>query len=308
MGYPAVYDIAAVFYPTLVAIGVPVNLTAIVILSRGKCGLSRCITRYLVGMATADLMVVIVVAFVEQVNYIYTYSRYLLITPVCALTVVLRNVTMDSSVWFTVSFTFDRFIAICCRKLRERYCTEGTVTVVIVTVVIVSCGKCVPFYFAVEPYAIIDNTPWRCVFTLEYATSPVWKIFELLDSILTPLLPIGLILVFNVLTVRHIIAANRVRRGLRNNGDNQKDTEVENRRKSMILLFAISANFILFWMPYVARSLKWQSQNYFYQDRHLNSPVYILQQFGYMLQILSFQKEQAVIWSPGPRAWLNWLV
>ncbi|XP_078284954.1 putative G-protein coupled receptor 139 [Rhinoraja longicauda] len=263
------------------------NLTAIVILSRGKCGLSKCITRYLVGMATADLMVVVVVALIEQVNNIYVYASSLLITPVCALTLVLRVVTMDCSVWFTVSFTCDRFLAICCQKLRERYSSERAACVVMVTVAAVSCARCVPFYFAVEPYVIIDNMPWRCAFTEEYATLPAWKGFELLDSILTPLLPIGLILLFNGLTVRHVIAANRVRKGLRKSNENQKDTEVENRRKSMILLFAISGNFILFWIPYVVHSLKWQAQNYFYTDRYLSSPAYILQQFGFMLQILS---------------------
>ncbi|XP_059814877.1 uncharacterized protein LOC132386597 [Hypanus sabinus] len=193
-------------------------------------------------MATADLMVVIVVALVEQINNIYSYSRSLLITPVCALTLVLRVLTTDCSVWFTVSFTFDRFIAICCRKLRERYCTERTATGVIVTVVIVSCGRSAPLYFALEPYVIIDNQPWRCTVTYEYVTSPEWRSYQLLDSILTPLLPIGLILVFNGLTVRHIVVANRVRRRLRHSSDNQKDAEVEKRRKSMILLFAISAN------------------------------------------------------------------
>ena len=231
------------------------------ILSRGKCGLSKCITRYLVGMATADLMVVIVVALVEQTNNIYIYSRSLLITPVCALTLVFVHVATDCSVWFTVSFTFDRFIAICCGKLRERYCTERTATVVIVTVVIVSCGKCVPLYFAIEPYVIIDDTPWRCIGTYEYATSPVWRGYQLLQSILTPLIPIGLILVFNGLTVKHIVVANRVRRKLRHSGNNQKDAEVEKRKKSMILMFSISANFILFWMPHVARTLKWQVRN-----------------------------------------------
>ncbi|XP_067865932.1 uncharacterized protein [Heterodontus francisci] len=35
------------------------NLLTIVILSRGKCGLSKCISRYMVAMTTADLLVLI---------------------------------------------------------------------------------------------------------------------------------------------------------------------------------------------------------------------------------------------------------
>ncbi|XP_069792516.1 probable G-protein coupled receptor 139 [Narcine bancroftii] len=264
-----------------------VNLIAIVILSRGQCGLSKCITRYLVAMAAADLAVVVINNILQHINYMYVYAGFLFITPVCALSLVLRVVTIDSSVWLTVGFTFDRFIAISCQKLRERYCRERTATVVTVTVVTVSCARCVPFYFIMEPGVIIDNVPWRCVLKPEYFTSAAWKGFELLDSILTPLLPIALILLFNALTVRHIIAANKVRRGLRNSSENQKDSETENRRKSMILLFALTANFISLWMPYVIYSLIWQAQNYGYADKYLKTPTYILQQTGYMLQMLS---------------------
>lgn len=99
-------------------------------------------------------------------------------------------------------------------------------------------------------------------------------------------MPICLIVLFNVLTIRHIIAANKLRRGFRNYSENQKDPEVENRKKSMLLLFALSANFILLWIPYVISTMGWQAQNYFYTDKYLNNPTFILQQFGFMLQLL----------------------
>ncbi|XP_072913644.1 probable G-protein coupled receptor 139 [Hemitrygon akajei] len=260
---------------------------AIVILSRGKCGLSKCITRYLVGMATADLMGVIFTAIILHCNRIYNYADFLFIHPICALILVLSIAITDCSVWFTVGFTFDRFVAICCQKLRERYCTERTAAAVLVTVVVVSFARCVPFYFIMEPEIVINNVRWRCVYTSEYLTSPAWKDYELFDSILTPLLPICLILLFNVLTVRHIVLANRVRRSLRNNSVNQKDPELKNRRNSMILLFALSANFVLLWLPYVVHSMNWQMQNYSYTDKYLNTPVYILQQVGLMMKFLS---------------------
>lgn len=263
-----------------------VNLTAIVILSRGKCGLSKCITRYLLGMAAADLIVVLINIIVEQINNIYLYARFLLITPVCALTLVFKVASMDWSVWFTVAFTFDRYIAICCQRLREKYCTEKTATVMIVTVVVLGCVRCIPFYFVVEPVAIIDNVLWRCVQIPEYFSSLVWKVYENFDSLITPLLPICLIILFNGLTIRHIIAANRVRQALRNS-ESQNDSELKNRRKSMILLFALSFNFVLLSLPYVIHSMNWQAVNYFYTDKYLATPTYIMQQCGFMLQALS---------------------
>lgn len=194
---------------------------------------------------------------------------------------------MDCSVWLTVAFTFDRYIAICCQNLREKYCTQRTATIVMITVGLVSCARSLPLYFVVEPYAIIDNVPWRCVPIPEYYTSSFWKAYEYFESITTPLLPILLLILCNGLTIRHIIAANKVRRGLRSNSNNQKDSELENRRKSMILLFALSTNFILLWMIYVIHSMIWQAENYTYTDKYLNTPSYIIQQCGAMLMFLS---------------------
>ncbi|XP_072884226.1 probable G-protein coupled receptor 139 [Hemitrygon akajei] len=251
----------------------------ILILSRGKCALSKCTTRYLIAMASADLMVVVVVVILEKCNYIYLFASFLLQTPECAVILVLNVAITGCSVWFTVGFTFDRYIALCCQNLRNQYCNEKTATVVITIVFAGSCAKGIPFYFAVDP--------WRCVAAAEYFTSPIWKAYEVFDSITTPLLPIFLILLFNILTVRRIVATNRARRQLRSNNDKQNDLEVENRRKSMILLFALSANFILLWMPYLVQSMTWQNENYSNTDKYFSTPLYILQQFGFMLKFLS---------------------
>ncbi|XP_069763829.1 probable G-protein coupled receptor 139 [Narcine bancroftii] len=250
-----------------------------VILSRRNCGLSRCITRYLVAMAAADLMVVLVAVIMQQINFIYLFAYFLFKSPLCSVTLVLQLVNSHCSVWFTVAFTFDRYMAICCDKLRKQYCTERTATVVIATAAAGGVAVSVPFYFAVDPR--------RCVTTVEYITSPAWTSYGLLFIIINPLSPIGLIAMFNTLTVRYITAANRVRRELRCSGQKQKDPEVEKRRKSMILLFAISANFILLWMPHVVHSTKWKKENYFYTDKYFSTPIYILQQFGFMLRMLS---------------------
>ncbi|XP_051894926.1 probable G-protein coupled receptor 139 [Pristis pectinata] len=230
-------------------------------------------------MAAADLMGVVVGVILEQINFIYLFADLLLMTPVCIVMIFLRIVISDCSVWFTIAFTCDRYIAICCQKLRKRYCTERTANVAMVTVGVLSCVRAIPYCFAVEP--------WGCAGKAEYFTSPVWKAFALLDAIATPLLPICLMVLFNTLTVKHIIAANKVRQGLRNNSENQKDPEVENRRKSMILLFTLSANFIILWSPNVVHSMNWQVENYSYSDRYFSTPVYILQQCGYMLEFLS---------------------
>ncbi|XP_067884600.1 probable G-protein coupled receptor 139 [Heterodontus francisci] len=265
----------------------PVNLLAIVILSRGKCGLSKCVTHYLVAMAVADLMVVIIEVILKRSNNIYLPINLLFITPICTIKLVTKMAALHCSVWFTVAFTFDRFVAICCPNLKQRHCTQRTANMVLATVCVLSCLRTIPLHFLYEPQLIINNIPYFCIETHAYYTSPLWAAYEWIDSILTPLVPIFLILLLNALTVKHVIKSNIVRRALLSSINNQNDPESKNRKRSMILLFTISGNFILLWMTYVVHSLRWRVKNYNYTDRYYSNPIYINQQTGYMLQLLS---------------------
>ncbi|XP_067909564.1 probable G-protein coupled receptor 139 [Heterodontus francisci] len=264
-----------------------INLLAIVILSRGKCGLSTCTTRYLVAMATADLLVILTEVILFRIGYYYFLGSFLHITPVCSLIGALICAATDCSVWFTVTFSFDRFVAICCQKLKTKYCTKKTAAVILATACILLCLRNSPFYFAYEPREIIDNVPWGCSTKLSYFTDPGWVGFDWFDVVLTPLLPFALILLLNALTVRHILVVSRVRKELRgrNKGENHSDPEMESRRKSVILLFTISGSFILLWLVNVIEFLYYNiagTNNNYYNDSQ-----YIFQQVGWMLQVLS---------------------
>ncbi|XP_078251714.1 putative G-protein coupled receptor 139 [Rhinoraja longicauda] len=280
----------AVYYPMLAAIGVPVNLMAIVILSRGKCGLSRCITRYLVSMAATDLLVVITAVIFNRIIGIYFPISFMSLTPACTLSTVIIYAATESSVWLTVAFTFDRFVAICCQKLKTKYCTEQMATVVIATICVLSCLKSVPWYFIYEPLYAINNVQWFCNIVSSYYTSVPWSIFDWFARILNPGLPFVLILLFNALTVRHILISSRARRRLRGQGtgENHSDSEMESRRKSIILLFAISGSFILLWMTYVVDFLYVEISNEsYFSGSNFNDPRFIRQESGNMLQLLS---------------------
>ncbi|XP_067910318.1 probable G-protein coupled receptor 139 [Heterodontus francisci] len=264
-----------------------VNLLAIVILSRRKCGLSTCTTRYLVAMATADLLVIIIDVILYKISDYYFPESFLNITPVCTVTYVLLRAATDCSVWFTVTFSFDRFVAICCQNLKTKYCTEKTAAVVLATSCILLCLKNIPFYFISEPGEIIDNVLWFCIEKPSYYREPGWVGFDWFNTVLTPLLPFAFILLLNALTVRHILVASRVRKGLRgqSKGENRSDPEMESRRKSVILLFTISGSFILLWMMYVI--------NFLYYSLTGTGPVdyshseYIFEKVRDMLQVLS---------------------
>ncbi|XP_072356536.1 probable G-protein coupled receptor 139 [Scyliorhinus torazame] len=276
-------NLKEIYYLIVVIIGVPVNLLAIVILIRRKCGLSTCTTRYLVAMATADLLVIITEVILWRVSYYYFPPSFLDITYVCRVNTFLRRAATDCSVWFTVTFSFDRFVAICCLRLNRKYCTGKTAAMVLATTGTLLCLKNIPLYFTQEPAEVINNVPWGCSTKASCLTDPVWVGFDWFDTVFTPFVPFALILLLNALTVRHILVASRVRKRLRgqSKGDNQSDPEMESRRKSMVLLITISGSFIFLWLVYVIN---------FFHNRITGSNIleyhdglYIFRQVGYML-------------------------
>ncbi|XP_059499760.1 probable G-protein coupled receptor 139 [Stegostoma tigrinum] len=280
----------AIYYSLLAAFGVLANLATIVILSRGRCGLSKCITQYLISMAVTDFLVIIAAVILSRLRVIYFPANFLSTTPGCSVIIVFSCASRDSSVWLTVAFTFDRYLAICCPELKTKYCTEKTAVVVITVVCMMCCLKNIPFYFIYEPMYMIDKVPWYCSIKASNYISIAWRVYDWLDRILTPCLPFVLILLLNVLTVRHILLASRVRRRLRaeRNGKNQGDSEMESRRKSIVLLFAISGSFLLLWLTYVVNFLFVQISGSNYSiGSNANDPKFILQECGYMLQLLS---------------------
>ncbi|XP_067869018.1 probable G-protein coupled receptor 139 [Heterodontus francisci] len=257
------------------------------ILSRGKCGLSNCTTRYLVAMATADVLLIINDVILRQIGHYYFPGSFLDITPVCSVNYVLVRSARDCSVWFTITFSFDRFVAICCQKLKTKYCTEKTATVILSMTCILLCLKNIPFYFVFEPVLIISNVPLFCYPKSILYTEPGWVGYHWFDKVLIPLLPFALILLLNSITVGHIFMASQVRKRLRghNKGENRSDPEMESRRKSVILLFSISGSFILLWLTYVIEFFRYRIAGR--NPNYLNDSLLVFRNVGIMLQNLN---------------------
>ncbi|XP_067882187.1 probable G-protein coupled receptor 139 [Heterodontus francisci] len=266
---------------------ISVNLVTIAILSRGKCGLSKCVTRYLVAMAAADLLVIILDLILRHIPIRYR-EAFLPIYCIhaCNIHATLLDAATDGSVWFTVAFTFNRFVAICCQKLKTRYCKEKTADVVLGAVTVLSCLKDITWYFLLSNQYSRFNSPWFCRVNTDVMSSPVWGTIGFFHIILIPGIAFVLILLLNVFTVRHIIVASRARRQLRphSSGESPGDPEMDNRRKSIILLFLISGNFILLWSELMVHSI-WKCMWWLVYNSAI-LPAFLMK-MGFMLQLLS---------------------
>uniref|UniRef100_UPI00398E3464 probable G-protein coupled receptor 139 n=1 Tax=Pristiophorus japonicus TaxID=55135 RepID=UPI00398E3464 len=288
MEQPAILLIKQIYFPILAAVSVPANLVTIVILSRGNCGLSKCISVYMVAMATADLLVLIINVIVYHIfNYHFPLS-FLSYTPVCKFILYLSAAILDLSVWFTVSFTFDRFVVICCRKFKTKYCTERTATAVITTFSVLIILKDIPVLFAYETQQLINKVQWGCRTNVAFISSAPGVTYVWFHSVWRVWLPFTLIALLNYLTVRRIVLANRARRGLlAHTSENQSDPEMENRRKSIILLFAISGSFILLWLTAAVSLVTTRLTNINFYRADRTDPGYIATEAGTMLKFWS---------------------
>ncbi|XP_048472443.1 probable G-protein coupled receptor 139 [Rhincodon typus] len=289
MRQPVIIQIESIYYPILAIVGVPANVVTLVILSRGRCELSKCITQYLLAMAAADLAFLIFDVILYEINDSHFPYSVLNYTPACRLILTLNFASVHCSVWLTVAFTFDRFVAICCQNLRTKYCTSKTSIVIITAVCLLGSLQSVPFYFIYMPRDIVDNLPWSCAVKTSFYTLPIWIAFLWVEVFFTPFLPFSLILFLNVLTIKYIVQANRVRRGLLRIGSakKDKDPEIVNRRKSMILLLAISGNFIILWFVNFVSYVYSQFTDTQFLEANFNDPFTILEQTGYILRTIS---------------------
>ncbi|XP_059805678.1 probable G-protein coupled receptor 139 [Hypanus sabinus] len=260
-------------------------MLTIVVLFRGMCGLSKGVIRYLMAMAAAVLLVVIVDLVLMNIPIVYSEAfNFLWNIRICKVHATLLYAANDCSVWFTVMFTFDRFVAIRCQNLKAKYSTERMAVVFLGTVTALSCFKNVFWYFLLSGTYRRSSLPWPCVARDAVQLSVAWTVVEFSSHILTSVIPFVVILLLNALTIRHVLVASRGRKRLRSrdSGNCSKDPEMENRKKSIILLLVVSANFIVLWITYVVHTV-WTRFICFVAT----IPPFSFWDLGYMLQLLS---------------------
>ncbi|XP_007909143.2 probable G-protein coupled receptor 139 [Callorhinchus milii] len=289
MGQPVILVVKDIFYPVLAAFVVPANLLTIVVLWRGAHGLSRGITRYMLAMAMAGLLVLLFNVILHHILMDHFPFTFLARTSFCRVHTFLKSLGLDISVWFTVSLTFDRFIAICHQKARLVYCTEQTAIAVILIVSAIFILKNVPFLLLFEPRFTIGSVSWGCSAKAAFFTLPFWEALTWLCSLSTPLMPFVLIIFFNALTARFILAASRRRRMLRRGdttGLGNEDPEIRSRQRSIVLLFTISGSFVLLWTTVTVSFLSTRVVvTHFSQISHTD-PGYIATECGRLLMLL----------------------
>ncbi|XP_051896875.1 probable G-protein coupled receptor 139 [Pristis pectinata] len=283
---PLILQTKDMFYPILAVFGFPANLLTIIVLSRGKCGLSKCISAYMMIMAVSDLSVininvVLYKLLINRLSHTFLHHTNFLIA-----IVYLMGVSLELSQWCTVAFTVDRYVAMCCQKFKTKYCRVKTMRILAALILILISLENIPHLFVFQPLGITGNISWGIEFRLEAFNSPAFVAFTRLKSFRDLFCVFGLIFLFNGLTVRHILVSSKSRRGFRSQWkENRRDTEMESRRKSIVLLFSVSVSFLLLWLP--ATVTHFIAGHTMHSDRDYSSPELIAALTGALLAHLS---------------------
>ncbi|XP_051896867.1 probable G-protein coupled receptor 139 [Pristis pectinata] len=286
MNRPPILKMEDIFYPILAVFGLPANLVTIIILSRGKCGLSKFIGAYIMIMAVSDLSVIIINVVLYQILIKRLSGTFLYHTNFLITIVYLMGVSLKLSQWCTVAFTIDRYVAMCCQKFKTKYCRVKTVRIIAAVILIMMSLENIPHLFVFQPLRIIGNISWGIELGLEAFNSPAFVAFTRLKSFRDLFCVFGSIFLFNGLTVRHVLVSSKSRRGFRNQRkDNRHDTEMESRRKSIVLLFLVSGSFLLLWLPTTVTHFI--AGHTMHSDRDYSSPELIAALTGALLAHLS---------------------
>ncbi|XP_072913694.1 probable G-protein coupled receptor 139 [Hemitrygon akajei] len=281
----AILTMGDVFYNALLILGIPANVVTLLTLQLRDCGISKNTTIYLVSMATSDLLVLIFYVGMSRILVPHFPQFFRYYPMACRFELIMMTAVVDCSVWLTVSFTFDRFVAICFQGFKRRYCATKTAALMVSTVYLLTYARNFPYYFTVVPYFVYGGQQIGCKTNPAIYSAPGWKAFYWLRTILTPFAPYVIIVLFNILTIRHILVASRVRQSFHSDGAS-RDSEMQNRQRAMVFLFGASASFILLWMSTVGIFLFSRITNR-YSFRNYNDPFAVVNEMSRMLRILN---------------------
>ncbi|XP_016322184.1 probable G-protein coupled receptor 139 [Sinocyclocheilus anshuiensis] len=146
-----------IYYSSLLCLGLPANILTVIILSQLVLRRQKSSYNYLLALAVADILVLLMIVFVD-----FLLEDFILGVPLPhslnKVVQVLEFSSIHTSIWITVPLTVDRYIAVC-HPLRYHTVSYPARTRKVILVVYVGCLiTSVPYYWWPELWHGLPGT------------------------------------------------------------------------------------------------------------------------------------------------------
>ncbi|KAK8742479.1 hypothetical protein OTU49_001905 [Cherax quadricarinatus] len=280
------YVVQRVLVPVVLIVGVVGNAVTIVVLTRRQMRSST--NNYLTALAISDLLYLVFIFSLSIRHhpgmsrphhwFYWHYSRYAL---------WLTDASSSTSIWLTVTFTIERYIAVCHPIKGKVFCTESRAKRVIVAVFILcfTLTATTPHEWVINE--VTDAVTGQPRLAMDYSFlgshSTYKKVFYWFTAVVFILLPLVLLAVFNSFLI-HVVRQSRTQRRTMTNQRVERDTHSQSQEyKITVMLIAVVLLALLCQLP-VAILLLYQS---FYVSKPNSIAFYIELGLGNIFNLLS---------------------
>ncbi|OQR68844.1 FMRFamide receptor-like [Tropilaelaps mercedesae] len=238
--------------PIVALIGIIFNSLTMVIMTRRRMRSST--NNYLAALATADcLYLICTIYFSLRHRFGETdpcYNFYRRLRPLMQLFV---DTAQNTSVWLTVAFTIERYIAVCHPMRGKVLCTESRSRKVILAVLLYTIVLTMPTFFefkVVEEQNARNETVVRVVASEMGSDVLFTTVYYWLLVVMNTIVPLVILIVFNTFLVRsvHLSRWQRSKMTIRQRPDVAREPNSQE-NKITVMLIAVVILFLVCQMP-----------------------------------------------------------
>lgn len=235
--------------PVVMVFGVIANSLSIIVLTRVRMQSST--NWYLAALAVFDLMYLIF-NFTLSLKHRHNVKNSAWYNYYLPWAYPLADISSNTSVWLVVTFTIERYIAVCHPIRGKRWCTQGRAKLATVVVCIFSVLCTIPTFFERRTQVTVENGTEVKIVRTEYtelaANERFQQTYYWLTAVVFVFIPIVLLFIFNGFLVRSLKTAATIRRQISSRGTkSMKKAQQEN--KTTLMLVAVVLVFLICQLP-----------------------------------------------------------
>ncbi|XP_013782861.1 sex peptide receptor-like [Limulus polyphemus] len=245
--------IQRVLVPVILIVGLIGNTITIVILTRRRMRSST--NNYLAALAIFDMLYLICVFGLSLSHYPGIQNpHYVVYWHIRPFAIMLTDACSNTSVWLTVTFTIERYIAVCHPIKGKVYCTESRAKKVIVFVSLICFFLTLPTPFEWTVIEITDVETNETMMTMDFSdfgNNHLYKtVYYTMTAILFIFIPLFLLAIFNSFLIRSVHLSKIQRDTMTHHRESRDSLQQEN--KITIMLIAVVVLFFVCQLPTAA--------------------------------------------------------